>query len=239
MDDASAFRVHDSSTAVIVPAAGSGRRMGGEKKQFRLLGNAPVLIRTLRQFAAHSSVDCLVVVVPSEETEEVRALVAEYSVEKVEAVVAGGATRQESVAAGLAVVPPACEVVLVHDAVRPFVTEAYISAVIEAVRKEGAGALAVPVADTVRRAEGEIFGETVEREGLYRMQTPQGSRAAWLREAHRQAREKGWQTTDEVALLQQAGFTVRLVQGSEDNFKITRPEDWTRAEWVFHAMGTD
>ena len=74
------------------------------------------------------------------------------------------------------------------------------------------------------------YRETVEREGLYRMQTPQGSRVEWLRDAYRQAREKNWQATDEVTLLQLAGYPVRLVPGSEDNFKITRPEDWQRVE---------
>lgn len=219
---------HACGIAVVVPAAGSGSRMGGEAKQRRPLGGAPVVVQTLRAFARHPAVGPLVVVVPPFDLEPFRWMLDEYGVTA--AVTTGGATRQASVARGLAALPEKTDLVLVHDAVRPFVSAAQITAVVEAARAEGAAALAVPVADTLRRAEGGAFGATVEREGLWRMQTPQAARLDWLREAHDSAARDGFTGTDEVALLQRAGRRVRLVAGDMRNLKLTHPADWALAE---------
>jgi 2-C-methyl-D-erythritol 4-phosphate cytidylyltransferase len=202
--------------------------MGGEPKQQRLLGGAPLVVQTLRAFARHPAVGALVVVVPPFALDPFRWMLAQHGV--VAAVTPGGATRQDSVARGLAAVPEGTEHVLVHDAVRPFVAADRITAVVEAVRAAGAAALAVPVADTLRRVEGEAFGTVVEREGVWRMQTPQGARLDWLREAHAAAARDGFTGTDEVALLQRAGRRVRLVEGDARNLKLTHPADWALAE---------
>ena len=219
--------------AAIIPAAGSGSRMGGTPKQMRLLGGAPVLVQTLRAFARHPEVGALVVVAPPIEVAAFEGMLADHDLAAT--VTPGGATRQDSVGRGLAAVPEGTEVVLVHDAVRPFAAPDRITAVVDAARVHGAAALAVPVSDTLRRAEGGAFEETVPREGLWRMQTPQAARLDWLREAHAAAARDGFTGTDEVALLQRAGRAVRLVEGDARNLKLTHPADWALAEALWPA----
>ena len=210
------------SVGVVVPAGGSGRRMGGARKQYRRLGDAPVLIQSLRAFASHPAVGPLVVVVPAESMEETGRQLEAF--ELVADVVAGGDTRQASVGNGLAALPASAVWVLVHDAVRPFVSSRLISRVIEGARATGAAAPAVPVSDTLRRAEGTAFRETVSREHLWAMQTPQAARRNLLEIAY--ARAGASLATDEVGLLQRAGVEVTLVDGDARNIKLTRPEDW-------------
>ena len=164
----------------VVPAAGSGTRMGGgpdaPAKQFRTLGGQPVLVRSLEALAAAPEVRGAVVVVAAHEVARVhQRLASSPAAAFVRAVVAGGDTRQASVARGVAAVPASVPVVIVHDAVRPFVRPADVSAVVRAVVEHGAAALAVPVADTLRQSDGKTFGATVPREALWRMQTPQGA----------------------------------------------------------------
>ena len=225
MEDPDASPTPEMSIGVVVPAAGSGRRMGGAPKQYRLLGDAPVLVQSLRAFARHTEVGPLVVVVPPEAVEDTRRQLAEHAL--VADVVAGGATRQESVGNGLAALPASVEWVLVHDAVRPFVSSKVISDVIASARVAGAAAPAVPVADTLRRAGGGMFGETVPRDGLWAMQTPQAARRDLLEIAYARAGDS--LTTDEVGLLQRAGVEVALVEGDARNVKLTRAEDWAMA----------
>lgn len=205
------------------------------RKQFRLLGGAPLLVQTLRAFERHPEVETIVVVGPPQGYEALADTLGRYGLGKVRRVVAGGATRQASVGEGLAAVPEGTGVVLVHDAVRPFLPADRLSAVIAAARETGAAALAVPVADTLRQAEEESFGATVPREGLWRMQTPQAFHAEVLREAH--ARFGEVDGTDEVELVRRLGRAVRVVEGSSFNVKITTPADWELAEalWPYWA----
>ncbi len=205
--------------------------MGRARKQFRTLGGAPVLVQTLRVFERHPAVAALVVAGPVAEADDLADEIRGYDLTKLYAVVEGGATRQESVGRGLDAVPADTDLVLVHDAVRPFLPADRLSAVIAAARDHGAAALAVPVADTVRRGSG-TFGETVPRDGLWRMQTPQAFRLDLLREAHTAADVSG---TDEVELVQRLGYAVQIVEGSALTFKITTPDDWALAEalWPF------
>ena len=218
------------SVGVVLPAGGSGSRMaeaGAPPKQFRRLGGAPVLVQTLRAFHRHPAVDVAVVVVPVGEEAATRALLAEYGAEA--DVVTGGASRQASVAHGVRALPPAVRTVLVHDAVRPFVSQAVIASVLQAVLAHGAAAAALPVADTLRQGgRGPLFGTTVPREGLWAMQTPQGARRDWLVRAA--AKAAGHLATDEVGLLQHAGHPVWIVEGDARNTKLTRPSDWKLAE---------
>ena len=229
------------TVGVVLPAGGSGSRMaepGRPSKQFRLLGGAPVVVQTLRAFAQHDDVGPAVVVVPAGEEDETRALLAAHGAEA--SVVAGGPTRQASVARGVAALPPEATAVLVHDAVRPFVPQAVIGNVVDAVRQHGAGAAAVPVADTLRAGgSGPLFGETVPREGLWAMQTPQGARRDWLERAA--ANAAGFVATDEVGLLQRAGHAVWIVEGDARNVKLTRPADWRLAQalWPEWAGGAE
>ena len=220
------------AVGVVLPAGGAGRRMGGDvPKQFRVLGGAPVLVQTLRAFARHG-LDAAVVVVPAGEEGATADLLREHGAEA--AVVAGGPTRQASVANGVAALPAEVDLVLVHDAVRPFVSQAVIARVVEAARQGGAAAAAVPVADTLRQGgAGPLFGETVQRDGLWAMQTPQGARRDWLARAAANAGRTV--ATDEVGLLQSAGYPVRIVEGDARNVKLTRPSDWLLAEALWEG----
>ena len=219
--------------AVLVPAAGVGTRLGGRRKQFRTLGGQPLLIQTLRAFERHPSIDHLIVAAPPEDVQATTEMLREAGLEKLKAVVGGGASRQDSVRLALRAVPATANVVLVHDAVRPFIAAEAIRKVIDAVQAAGAAALAVPVADTLRRGNEGIFGDTVSRAGLYRMQTPQGFRRTLFEAAHRRARQADVTATDDVELVQQMGHDVRIVTGSPRNFKITTPEDWQLAQQLW------
>ena len=224
-----------SKVAVLIPAAGHGARMGGTPKQFRLLGGSTILLRTLGVFESHPLIDSLAVAVHSDAVEGLADALRRKGIHKTFDVVAGGSSRQESVAAALAVLPDTVDVVLVHDAVRPFLPSGRITAVIEAVREHGAAALAVPLTDTLRRGERGLFGHTIDRSGLYCMQTPQGFRRDWFEDAHERARQGGYSETDDVALVQRLGRDVKIVEGTSSNIKITTPADWALAKALWES----
>ena len=211
----------EGHVTVIVPAAGSGVRMGGPRKQFRMLGGATILVHTLRALRRCREVGSMVVALPSD-----CAATRFDSDLGVHAVTAGGATRQESVARAMQVLPRETTLVLVHDAVRPFVAAGDVRAVIAAAASTGAAALAVPAVDTMRYGVGTRFTRTVSRAGLYHMQTPQGFRRGILAKAIEVA---GKPETDEVALVQRLGYPVTIVPGSRSNVKITTEDDWAWA----------
>lgn len=214
---------------VVLPAAGAGTRLGGDAKQFRLLGGVPVFRQALQAFRGHPEVSSVVLVVPEEDVSRCVEDIASDGAPTV--VVAGGMTRQDSVLNGVHSVPQETDLVLVHDAVRPFVSRELISRVVKATTEHGAAAPAMPVVDTLRRlARGRLFGTSLPRDGIFRMQTPQGARLDWLRDALEYADREALNLTDEVEVLQHAGHSVRLVEGDARNFKITRPADWELAE---------
>ncbi len=153
----------------------------------------------------------------------------------VHAVIVGGATRQDSVARAMKVLPRAADVILVHDAVRPFIEARQVSAVITAVRESGAAALAVPATDTMRYGCGDHFTTAVSRDGLFHMQTPQGFKRQILEKAIAAAESA---ETDEVALVQRLGHLVTVVPGSRSNVKITTEEDWKWATMHWPSSGT-
>jgi 2-C-methyl-D-erythritol 4-phosphate cytidylyltransferase len=196
--------------------------MGG-KKQGRLLRGRPVLRWTLDVLEATRAVRGVVVVVPAEDVDRWRRRLA--GCRKVRAVVPGGAQRQESVARGLAAVPAAVPWVLVHDGVRPCLTPGLVTRVLAAARTHRAAIAALPVAETLKRGRDGWVKETVERDGLWAVQTPQAFRAPLLREAHRRAAADGVIGTDEAWLVERLGVAVRLVPGLPGNVKLTRPAD--------------
>lgn len=224
---------------MLIPAAGQGRRLGGTPKQFRTLGKHPLLVQVLLLFEQHPAVGHVVVAAPSGREGEVTDRLRTEGLSTLTAVVRGGEHRQASVRHALRAVPDPVDTVLVHDAARPFVSAAQVRAVVQAIRDHGAAALAVPVADTLRRGRDEAFGETIPRDDLYRMQTPQGARRAWLEDAHRQAVADDIVATDDVALVQRIGHDVHRVSGSRRNFKITTPEDWALAQHLWPAWTDD
>jgi 2-C-methyl-D-erythritol 4-phosphate cytidylyltransferase len=217
-----------ADVAVLVPAGGLGVRFGGRTpKQFLALGREPILAATLRHFRRHPRVAAIVVAAPEAHVERARRILRGGGAPLT--VVAGGPTRQESVWRALQAAPPSAAVVLVHDAVRPFVTRALIDTLIAAAERDGAAVCGLPIADTVKRVREGIVEGTIDREGLWAVQTPQAFRAAVLREAHDKARRDGFVGTDEAMLVERLGHPVRVVPGLADNVKITTPEDLRRA----------
>ncbi|MEM8486971.1 MAG: 2-C-methyl-D-erythritol 4-phosphate cytidylyltransferase [Bacteroidota bacterium] len=227
--------MHSPQVAVIVPAAGKGTRLGGQRKQFRLLDGKPLLIRSLEVFQLHPEIDLIVVAVPGGEENRVQEALHAAGLSKVGRVVAGGASRQASVYEGLKAVPASFDYVLVHDGVRPFVAQTLVSDVVSGLTEHGAAALAIPVTDTLRAGAEDVFGQTRPRDGLYRMQTPQGCRRDWFLQAHQHAIASGIEATDDVDLVQRAGFPVHIITGSSLNIKITTKADWDLACIIWPA----
>jgi len=222
----------------VVPAGGTGKRMGaGAPKQFLMLGGVPMMVHTLRALERAPSVTDVVLVVPKEE--QARALsevVERHGLKKVLKVVPGGATRQESVHHGLHEVAEDVEIVVVHDAVRPFVTPDLIERSIEAARKHGGAIAAVPMKDTPKQAGPDgLIQRTLDRHELWLAQTPQTFRRALVVEAYRKAEIEHVHGTDDAALVERLGHKVGLVEGSWENIKITTPEDMILAEAILAA----
>ncbi len=230
----------ESRTAVVIPAAGRGVRLGpGAPKALRALNGTPMLIHAVRAMAASRAVSLVVVVAPPEGAAEVKTLLDDHALpERTDfLVVPGGESRQESVRAGLDVLPPGIDIVLVHDAARPLVPVDTVDGVIEAVR-DGAPAVvpALPLADTVKQVEpaaapgeAEAVVATPERARLRAVQTPQGFDRATLVRAHETVTDN---VTDDASMVEQLGLPVVVVPGHEEAFKVTRPLDLLLAEAV-------
>ncbi len=213
--------------ATVIPAGGAGRRLGRRTpKQLLRLGGVPILAMTARHFLGHPAVRAVVVAAPARHLARVRRLLRPHPRATV---VVGGPTRQESVRRGLAAVPADAEIVVVHDAVRPFITRALIDRVVAAAAAGGAAICAMPIAETVKRVHDGVVAATLDRAALVAVQTPQAFRADLLREAHEKARRDGFVGTDDAALVERLGHPVRVVPGLPDNLKITTPADLRRA----------
>ena len=212
--------------AAIIPAAGQGTRMGtAEPKQYLELGGIPILVHTVAAFTRSPDVCQTIVVVPEGWVTETHALLRTHSVDTSNVtVIKGGLRRQDSVYNGLSVVDKSLSVVLVHDGARPFVSQELISRCYQTIQEHGAAIAAVPVKDTIKRQDAAAqIQATVDRNGLWLAQTPQGARLDLLRTAYeKNGREDA---TDEASLLERTGIPVQLVPGEERNLKITRPDD--------------
>ena len=227
---------------VVIPAAGLGTRMSAvpagaksKSKQFFELQGTPILIHTLRKFDACDQVSEIVVALRANETASFSALIAGEPFHKPIRLVEGGEHRQDSVANALRSLEAAADdIVLVHDAVRPFVDQETIVGVIEGVRKYGSAIAGIPAIDTVkqveRTADGAVVVATVPRERMVMAQTPQGFRFDLLKTAFDEALADGFVGTDEASLIERAGGTVHVVMGSPRNIKITTPADLEVAE---------
>jgi 2-C-methyl-D-erythritol 4-phosphate cytidylyltransferase/2-C-methyl-D-erythritol 2,4-cyclodiphosphate synthase len=217
-------------TTAIILAAGAGRRLGAaDPKAFVTIGDRPVLAVAAAAAAASPAVHELVVAAPAG-LEERAAGCVEFLGKPV-TVVTGGATRQDSVRAALASVPDDTQIVVVHDAARPFAPPDLFTSVIAAVAAGVEGAIPViPVADTVKRIKGGLVVGTLDRDELMLAQTPQAFKLDALRDALARADASGLQATDDAALLELAGGTVRAVFGDPMNFKITTLLDMAHAE---------
>jgi 2-C-methyl-D-erythritol 4-phosphate cytidylyltransferase len=220
---------------VIVVAAGRGTRLGGEPKQFRLIGGVPLLLRTLRPFLAHPEVETVVAVLPEEIAAAPPRWLADLAGERLRLAV-GGPVRADSVRSGLSVLTAQCRVVLVHDGARPFPRREVVDRVIALSRAGVAAVAAVPVSDTLKEADPgggrePRVARTVSRVGLWRAQTPQGFPRDLLERAHA-ARRDGEDPSDDAVLVEQLGAEVALVPDSPLNLKVTSPEDLVLAEAI-------
>ena len=209
---------------------------GPQPKQFLALDGVPILIHSLRAFAAVDRVKTIYVAVRKPEMERVEGQVAEYGFTGRVHVVEGGDNRQESVAHALAALPAAeDDIVLVHDAVRPLIDAATIERTIDAVAEHGAAIVGLPAVDTIkqvqRTAHGALVTSTIPREFIVQAQTPQGFRFGLLQKAFAEATSDGFVGTDEASVVERAGLPVAVVAGSQVNLKITQPGDLELAEF--------
>lgn len=221
------------SAAAIIPAAGFGTRMGSaEPKQYLLLGGKPIIIHTVEAFLQNHNISDIVVVAPGERIAQTKELLNNYKLDTASVrVIAGGKRRQDSVYNGLMALDGDHDIVLVHDGARPLISQEVINRCCTGARQKGAVIAAVPVKDTLKRAESGQVGATVDRENLYQAQTPQAARTALLFTAYKVNGDRD--VTDESTLLERAGIPVAIVEGAETNIKVTRPEDLILAETIY------
>lgn len=221
--------------SVVVAAAGKGTRMGLDtNKLYMEIQGQPILAVTLKKLEDSDLIDEIIIVSHEDEIGYCRKNITDkFGFGKVKAIVPGGPTRQRSVYNGLKRVTADCGIVLIHDGARPFIDGDVIRECIEAAGKYGAAVAAVPAKDTVKRSDDENFViETVERNKLWYIQTPQAFRHGLIMEAHRRAEEEGFEGTDDAVLAERAGNKVRLVMCNYFNIKITTKEDLVIAEAI-------
>ena len=209
----------------IIPAAGRGKRIGASvPKQFLEIQGRPLLHHTLMVFASCKLIDYVVLVMPRADVDEMgEDWLNKYEI--VREVVVGGEQRQDSVYNGFSSLEKGTDIVVVHDGVRPFTTPQMIIATVEAAQQHGAAITAIPVSDTVKQAADGFVKQTVSRDGLWRVQTPQAFHYRLLQQAFKKAKKDSYYGTDEGALVEYLGKPVRIVPGSELNIKITGRED--------------
>ncbi len=214
----------------IIPAAGRGKRIGASvPKQFLEIQGRPLLHHTLMVFASCKLIDYVVLVMPRADVDEMgEDWLNKYEI--VRKVVVGGEQRQDSVYNGFSSLEKGTDIVVVHDGVRPFTTPQMITATVEAAQQHGAAITAIPVSDTVKQAADGFVKQTVSRDGLWRVQTPQAFQYGLLQQAFKKAKKDSYYGTDEGSLVEYLGERVKIVPGSELNIKITRKEDLVLGE---------
>lgn len=216
---------------VIIVAGGKGTRAGADElKQFRWIAGKPMLLHSLQLFQQRDDVGMVVVVLPFEHVGDPPPWLFQCDTERLLLSV-GGKERSDSVRNGLEDLPSEAEIVMVHDAARPFATEKMIQDVIDQARAGNAAAPGLAVVDTLKRVDGDgAITETIERAGVVRIQTPQAFPRAMIEQAHVQAAREGLSATDDAALCERLGMRVVVVPGSERALKVTTEADFARAE---------
>ena len=222
-------------TVAIIPAGGSGSRLGaGIAKQYLMLGQLPVLVHVLSVFQESDVIDEMILVVPKDDLEAVSGqIIHERGLTKVSCIVAGGKERQDSVYNGLRAIEGPCDIVLVSDGVRPFVTLDMIAQVVAAASQNGAAVCGVRAKDTIKQADrDDVVTMTLPRRHVWQAQTPQAFRYDLLCRAYAQAEKDHFYGTDDASLVERIGTCVRMIEGSYQNIKITTPEDLVMAEAI-------
>ncbi len=242
-------------TCAIIPAAGRGLRMGKDRpKQFLELSGKSILLHTIETFSEARFLSHIFLVAPEDFIPEARRLL-EAHCERAPrrfifedngapaqassngapitfCIVPGGAERQDSVFNALEHLPAGCRWVMIHDGVRPFASLELIEKTWETAVQKGAAIAALPATDTVKRVTGEQVAETLPREEIWLVQTPQVFRKDIILEAYRAARDHGWRGTDDASLVERLDIPVAVVHGERTNIKVTTPEDLGWAEWL-------
>jgi 2-C-methyl-D-erythritol 4-phosphate cytidylyltransferase len=227
--------MHTFKSIALIPAAGMGKRMGASiNKQYLHLGGIPVLAHTISVFECSPLIAAIYLVIPADEIPYCRKHVIEaYGFRKVAAIIPGGAERQNSVLNGLNVMRNDVtdeDVVLIHDGVRPLVTELLVKEVIRTASLHDGALAAVPAKDTIKSVRNNIVMETPDRLTLWQAQTPQAFRFGMIHPAHLKAESDRFTGTDDSSLVERLGGKVHIVQGDYRNIKITTPEDLVLAE---------
>ena len=218
--------------SAVIAAAGASRRMGGEDKLFADICGAPVLAHSLAAFQNCGYINEIVVVTREDKLELVGAICRIYSIGKASKIIVGGPTRQESVLLGVLAVSKKARLIAIHDGARPCADMSVISGAVEAAAKFHAAAPGVPVSSTVKRAKSGIVTGTVDRDGLFEIQTPQVFAAELIKAALTSAVKKGVSVTDDCMAAELIGAPIRITEGSRYNIKITAVEDLAIAKAI-------
>ncbi len=224
-------------TAAILLAAGRGERMGGAgDKAFLGLGSRPMVAYSLLAFQTCPDIDDIVLVVRADKIDRSRELCRDLGIDKLASVVEGGESRQDSVRAGLAALPPGTKIVAVHDTARPLVTPELVSRTVQSAKERGSGVAAHRVVDTVKVVEsGMVVSSTPDRSKLWAVETPQTFRADLLRRAYDGVAAKGISVTDDAGAVERLGEPVHLIESKFPNFKVTHPDDLALAAAVLRV----
>lgn len=221
-------------TIAIIPAGGAGKRLKAQKaKQYLLLDRLPVLVHTLKAFEQAEIIDEIILILPRDDVASAqKQLINQYGLTKLTAVVGGGKERQDSVRNGLAAITGARDIIVViHDAVRPFVTQKLIHQVVAAAKSFGAASAGVKAKDTIKEIKKDDFvSATIPRQNLWLTQTPQAFKFDLLKKAYTAAYRDKYYGTDDASLAERIGAKVKLIEGSYENIKITTPEDLVLAK---------
>ena len=235
MQDLTPLRV-----VAIVPAAGRGLRMNHHlPKQYLPLGGKPIVARTLLRLQSFAVIDEIFLAVGREEKEYCeREIVKKYGLTKVCQVIEGGEKRQDSVYNALEKIEGGASLIVVHDGVRPFLTENVLMEAVAQANIHKAAVVAVPITDTIKVAKQHGFIErTLPRDDLWAVQTPQVFEYGLILDAHRKARKDNFLATDDASLLERMGYSAKVVEGSTENIKITTAEDLIMAEAILREFG--
>ena len=222
-------------TIALIPSAGSGSRMGTKaKKPYLSLLDKPILAHTLLAFEQCPLINEVVLIVAEDEIDYCKISIVEpFKIRKVNKIIAGGPKRQDSVWEGLKTLNDDCELVMIHDGVRPFVSQEILKKSVHETAKSGATVVAVPVKDTIKimSKKAEVL-ETIDRSRIWAVQTPQTFARDILKRAYKKTFEDGFYGTDDASLVERLGVKVKIIPGSYDNMKITTPGDLTLGEAI-------
>jgi 2-C-methyl-D-erythritol 4-phosphate cytidylyltransferase len=219
---------------LLIPAAGTGKRMGGTRNKLLLqVRSQPIIAWTLKAAADASTIKWIGIISQPVDWSDFKAIVADLNLTKPVEFIPGGSSRQESVYNGLQALPANAEQVLIHDGARCLVTPNLLNSCAQAIQQCSGLIAAVPVKDTIKVVdEHGIIQSTPDRQQLWAAQTPQGFNVKLLKQCHAQGLRQGWEVTDDAALFERCGIEVRIVPGEETNLKVTTPQDLAMAEFI-------